>query len=57
MEFSSTKNKLLFQEAKEIDVKFIAIAEQLADSFTKPLPNLRFSHLRGAIGIVSVSEI
>ena len=45
------------QEAKEIDVKYITTAEQLADSFTKPLPNPRFSHLREAIGIVPVPEI
>jgi hypothetical protein len=44
-------------EAKEINVKYIATAEKLADSITKPLPNLRFSHLREAIGIVSVPEI
>ena len=45
------------QEAKEIDVKYITTAEQLADSFTKPLPNPRFSHLREAFGIVPVPEI
>jgi hypothetical protein len=45
------------QEAKEIDVKYITTAEQLADSFAKPLPNPRFSHLLEAIGIVPVPEI
>jgi hypothetical protein len=44
----------LAQEEKEIDVKHISSDEQLADSFTKPLPNPRFSKLRKAISIVAV---
>ena len=31
------KDALLCQEAKEIEVKYIATAEPLADSFTKPI--------------------
>ena len=31
------KDELLCQEAKEIEVKYIATAEPLADSFTKPI--------------------
>jgi hypothetical protein len=45
------------QEAKEIDVKYIRTADQLADPFTKPLPNPRFSVLREAIGVVPVPSI
>jgi hypothetical protein len=41
------------QEAKEIDVLYIPTEIQLADPFTKPLPNPRFSILRDALGIVS----
>ncbi len=41
------------QEAKEIDVLYIPTEIQLADPFTKPLPNPRFSILRDALGIAS----
>ena len=40
------------QEAKEIEVAYIPTDNQLADPFTKPLPNPRFSNLRSLIGIV-----
>jgi hypothetical protein len=40
------------QEAKEIEVAYISTNNQLADPFTKPLPNPRFSNLRSLIGIV-----
>jgi hypothetical protein len=39
-------------EAKEIEVTYISTDNQLADPFTKPLPNPRFSNLRNLIGIV-----
>lgn len=39
------------QEAKEIEVTYISTDNQLADPFTKPLPNPRFSNLRNLIGI------
>jgi hypothetical protein len=45
------------QEAKEIDVKYTPTTEQLADPFTKPLPNPRFSILRKAIGVVPVPDL
>jgi hypothetical protein len=45
------------ESVKKRKKSFITTAEQLADSFTKPLPNPRFYHLREAIGIVPVPEI
>jgi hypothetical protein len=42
------------QEEKEIDVRHISSKQQLADSFTKPLSNPRFSELRDAINVVLV---
>ena len=45
------------QEANEIDVKYISTAEQLADSFTKPLSNPRFTEMRNAIGITLTPTI
>lgn len=44
----------LAQEEKEIDVRHIPSKQQLADSFTKPLANPRFTDLRNAISVVSV---
>ena len=41
-------------EAKEIDVLYVPTEEQLADPFTKPLPNPRFTTLRDALGIISL---
>ena len=40
-------------EEREIDVTRTLSDEQLPDSFTKPLPNPRFSNLRDAVNIVS----
>ena len=44
-------------EAKDIDILYIPTEKQLADPFTKPLPNPRFSTLRDAAGIVAVPDI
>ena len=41
-------------EAKEIDVLYVPTEEQLADPFTKPLPNPRFTTLRDSLGIISL---
>jgi hypothetical protein len=40
-------------EEREIDVTLTLSDEQLPDSFTKPLPNPRFSNLRDAVNIAS----
>lgn len=44
----------LAQEEKEIDVRHIPSKQQLADPFTKPFVNPRFTDLRNAINVVSV---
>ncbi len=45
------------QQTKETDVKYTPTTEQLADPFTKPLLNPRFSILRKAIGVVPVPDL
>lgn len=45
------------QESNEIDVKYVTTAEQLADSFTKPLAFSRFSELRNAIAVVPTPTV
>ena len=40
------------QEGQVINIDFVPSADQLADLFTKPLPNPRFHDLRTKIGII-----
>lgn len=42
------------QENGDININFVPTENQLADPFTKPLPNPRFSILRELAGIVAV---
>lgn len=45
------------QERSRIDTKYISTDDQLADSFTKPLPAPRFENLRTKIGVVPVENL
>jgi hypothetical protein len=45
------------QEAGEIEVSYVPTQDNLADIFTKPLPNPRFSELRTRLGITEVPHI
>jgi hypothetical protein len=45
------------QEAGEIEVSYVPTQDNLADIFTKPLPNPRFCDLRARLGITEVPHI
>jgi hypothetical protein len=45
------------QEDGEIEVSYVPTQDNLADIFTKPLPNPRFSELRTRLGITEVPHI
>jgi hypothetical protein len=42
---------------KEIDLKYIPIAEITADILTKPLPRPAFELLRSKLGLISLTKI
>ena len=42
-------------ENHEIDLRFISTEQQLADIFTKPLPEDRFSYIRRELGMCSIA--